>query len=80
MKHRTGHNPFDGATISGTIDPEQSEAVVTYGGRLRFLLTADVPQDVRALFEALCYVKAVVIDNEPFTPEQRLRGERRACL
>lgn len=64
-----GHNPYDGASIVGTLDTERSEAVVVYGERLRFLLNPDFPQDTRALFEALCNVHTIVIDNgEPFIP------------
>ena len=63
MKHRIGYNPDDGADISCTIDPEKPETVVTYGHRLRFLCNPDVPQNAQALFEALCNVKAILIDQ-----------------
>ena len=81
MKHRIGYNPDDGADISCTIDSEQSEAVVTYGERLRFLLNPDFPQDAQALFEALCNVKAVVIDqcDDRSQKGEHIHGKTQSC-
>ncbi len=61
MSIYSGYTP-EGIEVICRIDPDKEEAVVEYDGRIRFVFHPAFPEDARACFEALCAVRAIMIE------------------
>jgi len=53
----------NGTKVTCSIDPDKPEAVVEYGGTIRFVFNPDFPHDAKAFFDALCLVREAMTDE-----------------